>query len=647
MASLGEKIKGVLTGHTTDSQQETTDNRKSDTTTTPGAWPEDKHTNKDTELHNKLHNATETKTEHGHRDSGIDFNKSHHHDPEQEAQQATSAAGNFPYWGDLPRDGEHSTGSHEGHTHGTGSGAAGAIGTGGVTGSQRSTGATHDRTGLDLGSGQTGQTRQTSMPYDTTTGSSDNRKHEHEALGAGAGLAGLGGAGYLASRNKNDEKSSNLDSTHSRGQVGHGRLDPGYAETQSTQNPGSYNTSSAGTTSSQRGLQDNSHKREEVATGAGLAGLGGAGYLASRNKHDQHETYLEDRSTTTGLASSSSPTTRGSTSGLTSKSHHNPTLEAQQATSAAGNYPHLGSSSQASPTTGGGIHNTVVGAGSTNAPSSHRGALDSSTTTTGGSHTSAGTFGQHQTTAGDYGASRSGGDRDRQGLAAVAGVGAGAGVLGAEEKHRHHHHDERPHDTSTSHSTHTSNNPTGDFYHNQRMQAGQTNLEPTHTGHHQPAQAAALQAWNKQDHPASTGAADTDRSRFDTAAVGTATGVAGAGATAAYYGQGREHEQSPRSNESEKIADRALGGDGTSHVSSNQGRGHGALGTGSHDVQHTSANTGYGSAGHSSVPGSLASGLAGSGQNVGSNVIHKCHQCGADNDISQYFKKDAAFRSGS
>lgn len=609
MSSIGEKIKEVLTGH---HQDDSTGTKNPDTSNTPGAYPEDKPTHKDTALLNKLNKATDTG--HGHHQAA----GTSHHDPEVEAKQATSAAGNYPYWGDLPREGEHDTAgaSHGTHTYGTGAaagatGAAGALATGtGVTGSQGATGTTGDRSGLDLGSSQTSQTY---SPQTTTTGTTDSRKKEYEALGAGAGLAGLGGAGYLASRNKNDDKSSTLDASHSPAQAGPGSLDPGYAKTQPSQSTGLYDTSSAGATGTQSGLRDDSHKKEAaLATGAGLAGVGGAGYLASRSKNDQSQSYPEDRTTTTGLGSSSTPTTSG------------------------------------------GIHNTVVGAGSGEAPSSYRSPLDSSNATTVGPQTTSGsTLGQQQSyAAGDLGAPKSGNDRDKQALAAAAGVGAGAGVVAAEEKHRHHHHhqdkhDERaPHDSSTT--GYASGKPTdGDFYSSQR-QAGLAGGSVDPTGS-QSAQAAARQAWNKQDGQlptstsvgagAGTGAADVGRSsKFDnTAAVGTATAVAGAGATAAYYGQGKEHDQNPRSGESEKIAARAMGADGTPQAPSSQNRGYG-----------TSSSTGFGSSGsQSAVPGSLASGLAGSGQNAGSKVVHKCHQCGADNDISDYFKKDAAFRTGS
>lgn len=40
-------------------------------------------------------------------DRGAQHHTGHaHHDPEAEAKKATSAAGNYPYWGDLERDGQ-------------------------------------------------------------------------------------------------------------------------------------------------------------------------------------------------------------------------------------------------------------------------------------------------------------------------------------------------------------------------------------------------------------------------------------------------------------------------------------------------------------------------------------------------------------
>ncbi|PSR80908.1 hypothetical protein BD289DRAFT_439932 [Coniella lustricola] len=98
-----------------------------------------------------------------------------------------------------------------------------------------------------------------------------------------------------------------------------------------------------------------------------------------------------------------------------------------------------------------------------------------------------------------------------------------------------------------------------------------------------------------------------------------------------YYGQGPEHDQNPRSDKSEKIAERALGSDGKAHPPSTSG--------------HDSSRTGNDqmASGHKmfAMPGSFPStgNMSGSG---GGKVIHKCHQCGADNDISDYLKKDSS-----
>lgn len=95
MASIGEKIKEVFTGHS-----ETHD--KSDVKTpdvnAPGAYPTDKNTaHKETGLLSKSDKAT---SGHKHSDSGVGIEKHGHghghHDPEVEAKQATSAAGNYP-----------------------------------------------------------------------------------------------------------------------------------------------------------------------------------------------------------------------------------------------------------------------------------------------------------------------------------------------------------------------------------------------------------------------------------------------------------------------------------------------------------------------------------------------------------------------
>lgn len=99
MASLGEKIKEVFTGHSS-SHESGSDVRTPDVDA-PGAYPTDKHTTKDTELHNKLHKAAPEHMPQP-RDSAVASGRAEHHDqlkhhdPEVDAKAATSAAGNYP-----------------------------------------------------------------------------------------------------------------------------------------------------------------------------------------------------------------------------------------------------------------------------------------------------------------------------------------------------------------------------------------------------------------------------------------------------------------------------------------------------------------------------------------------------------------------
>lgn len=99
MSSLGEKIKEVFTGHS--SNQESTSDVKTPDVDAPGAYPSDKYTTKDTELHNKLHKAAPEDMPRP-RDSAVESSRTQHHDqlkrhdPEVDAKAATSAAGNYP-----------------------------------------------------------------------------------------------------------------------------------------------------------------------------------------------------------------------------------------------------------------------------------------------------------------------------------------------------------------------------------------------------------------------------------------------------------------------------------------------------------------------------------------------------------------------
>lgn len=91
MASIGEKIKEVFTGHSHSEHNDASDVKTPDVDA-PGAYPSDKPTHKDSELLSKPNKAS---SGHKHSDSGVEIGRGHH-DPEIDAKQATSAAGNYP-----------------------------------------------------------------------------------------------------------------------------------------------------------------------------------------------------------------------------------------------------------------------------------------------------------------------------------------------------------------------------------------------------------------------------------------------------------------------------------------------------------------------------------------------------------------------
>ncbi|KAJ4391065.1 hypothetical protein N0V93_004679 [Gnomoniopsis smithogilvyi] len=659
MSSIGEKIKGALTGHS----QSDTSNTDTHDENTPRSLPSDEK--KVIEGQTNL-----TKLGHHHRDDEIGAGHTKgRHDPEVDAKEATSQAGNYPYWGDLPRDGE------QGHTHEHGTAST----------SHNLTDRTRD-TGL------------TSSTHDPAS------KHGHKGELAAATGVGAAGATYLGTRHRDDDNTKSASSGLASGptQAGPGTLDPGYASqtTSSTGQPREVSNNAFG--SSQYGTHDNttSHRKEEGALAAGAAGLGGAGYLAHKRGEDQSRTGEQPTSThgsqqrAFGLTSTGDNDPYSSTSTTTHGDNNNNNRYKEEAALAGAGVAGLGGagylahkrgeeqtrpddrattvhgsqqrdttsgfgSSQPQSTTGG-IHNTVIGAGSAEDPHSrtHKTAFDSSplsssTATTVGPQYGTADSREQSTIAGSRGAPTSGNDREKQGLAAAAGVGAGAGVVAAEEKHRHHEH--RQHDNKSndpSHSVFGSSNK-----HSQPTQSSTTS-QPS-------AQLAAQQAWSNQNQ-SSTGAgrhdpeaearqatsaagnypyqgqdsstSNTGHHHNNNAALGAAAGagLAGAGATAAYYGQGREHDQNPRSDESQKIADRALGSDGAAHgPTSTQGQIRGAT--------DSSRVPGYGQS--QSTSGVGAAGLTGGSGLGSSKVLHKCHQCGADNDISNYFNKDAVFRT--
>lgn len=719
MSGLGEKIKEVLTGH---SSQKGSSDVKTPDVNAPGAYPSDEKTV--IETHTNL-----TKAGHQHRDNEIGAGHTQgRHDPEVEAKEATSQAGNYPYWGDLPQEteqghsrqpgtaaggslGEHSSNLQKdsGLSAGalaTGAGAtgAGASGIGSRTseyehrplGTQDTTSTTQNLTDRTRDPGLTSSTQ---TPATTTQGTRDGHKGELAAA-TGAGVAGAAGATYLSHRHNDEDSRAKATSDLSSGpaHAGPGSLDPGYASQTSSSTTKPQEFTNIASKDSPYSTHDNgSHRKEEgaLAAGAGAAGLGGAGYLAHKRADEQPKTAYGSQQQTSGLTSSTdSPyaTTHGDHShrkeegalaagagaaGLggagylahkraedPSRLDERPTTvhSSQQRDTTSSGFP----SSQS--TTGGGIHNTVVGAGSAEDPytHSHRGVSDSnplssSNTTTAGSQSRAVDPREQQTISSALGGSSSGNDRERQGLGTAAGVGAGAGALAAEEKHRHHEH--RQHDDKSKEQGHSlfgsSHKHDDKAQHDRHAHPAQsaTSSQPS-------AQLAAQQAWNKQNQ-GSTGThhhdpesearqatsaagnypyqSDTPSSTSNTghhhnAALGAAAGagLAGAGATAAYYGQGPEHDQNPRSSESQKIAERALGSDGAAHApGSGQDYNRGVTGG--------STNPGLGS----SSTGAGSTALSGGLGHGSSKVVHKCHQCGADNDISDYFKKEAGIGSRS
>lgn len=92
MSSIGEKIKEVFTGHSHHESHDAS-NVKTPDVDAPGAYPTDKSSHhKDSEVLNRPNRAN---SGHKHTDSGVDIGRPRH-DPEVDAKQATSAAGNYP-----------------------------------------------------------------------------------------------------------------------------------------------------------------------------------------------------------------------------------------------------------------------------------------------------------------------------------------------------------------------------------------------------------------------------------------------------------------------------------------------------------------------------------------------------------------------
>lgn len=697
MSNLGQKIKEAFTGHH--------DHDKSDVKTpdvnAPGAFPSDDASTKHHSDHNKL---TKEPPEHIRQDEkeveekGAQHHTGHsHHDPEPETKQATSDAGNYPYWGNLPREGGQHVHRSDGpdsdptnQHHGLSKDASlvtGASTAGAGTAAAGYLGSDHSK---DQVPGREAQ--------GARTNANDESKSDHASKGAGA--AGLAGATYLAARDKNDSDQSEKKLTPEiSNATKHTNTSRPAEETKTSTT--TQKTSEAATPSKTTSAGDNnSHKKEEeaLAAGAGAAGLAGAGYYASQ-RGDKKDDGKRD------AGSHNMPGSNTQTSSHTGTAHHDPAVETQKATSAAGNYPYwsnddnktkvtsnTASAEAATPskTTSSGDNEShrkeqalaagagasgLAGAGylATKNREDHKEEKQSSptlgqTTSNANEHQTRASTGPHDPEIDTKRATSGAGNYphwddqkkdhdDSKGLAA-AGIGgaglAGAGYLASNKT-------DEPKDQLPGSTRETSSGiaapgglaqrdttsrqvepTTSGGIHNTVVGAGSSEYSPpvgssntaTATSHQpqtssqpsQPiAQAAAKQAWNKQQSDSSNIGEDTSNnnkhSDLKYAAAGTAFG-AGAAGLAADYGQGKEHEENPRTDQAEKVAERALGSDGKPHAPS--------------ATEGSPSGLTSGAAGLSGQSGSTGS---------GAKVFHKCDQCGHDNDISRYFNKDAIFRS--
>lgn len=667
MSGLGEKIKEVFSGHHHESHSRDV---KTPDVDAPGAFPADEPT------HKKLTKHEET-TKHTNRDSAIDMTPKtqsghqHHVDPETEAKQATSAAGNYPYWGDLPKEGErevnresaamrgmesdniHSSTGHSGLEKSALATGAGAAGAGYLaheptkSSDEISATATSPKTTVpfqkDLADHSTA--KPTMLDNASTTAQVDPLEYppkydqghgkRNEEL-AGASLAGAAGVGYLAHKKNDDHKEKELEKSNSTAmsapsQIAPSSVEQRYAVAPATQQATTMSSPSqnpkAAAAAAAPGDYHDYKKEEALAGGAGLASLGaGAGYLASRN-NENFKTREEARPST--IAPSS--TQRETTAGGFSTTH------------------------QADPTVSGGIHNTVVGAGSVEDSNARRFPLnpssDNNITTVSPKHGAGSSVSQQDVTH-DLFTPTSHDSREKQDLATAAGVGAGAGVISAEKHHHDQKNDNKHKAANLEETSDYQGTPAPSSQQRFSNTTTTTTTDTTRSGlQQQPAQAAAKQAWNNKDPTImGTGHDHSQPHKADDSlkygAMGAAAAVAGAGATAAYYGQGKEHDQNPHSAQSEKVASRALGPDGSAHAPTTADTSGGSKSFGYGPSQGGSSRLGYVPA-MVNTSSSSGSNTTGSGEHAGAKVLHKCKQCGADNDITEYFNKEASFRMGS
>ncbi|POS68683.1 hypothetical protein DHEL01_v212923 [Diaporthe helianthi] len=700
MSNLGQNIKETLTCHHDQDKRDV----KTPDVNAPGAYPSDDSATKHDSDHNKL---TKEPPEHllqankAGEERGVQHHTGHaHHDPEPETKQATSDAGNYPYWGNLPREGgphvhrsdgpsgdttmQHNGLSNE-STH-----AAGAIGA--------------DNIGANKS-----KDHETSKS-DEATRADPTTESKLDDASKGAGVAGLAGATYLATRDKEDIDKTKNKQTHKDSDA------PTHANKSKTVQEIETSTDTqkpveAATPTKTTSTGDNDSHRKEVqviAAGAGASGLAGAGYYASQRGDKKDE---EKRDTT-----SSSHATKGSNTQTSSHTtpHHDPTTEAQKATSAAGNYPYWKdgdnedkpkgtavSAEAATPTkttssgdndrhrkemeviAAGAGASGVAGAGFLASKNREDHEEDKQSSPTLGQATSKAnehhthTSNQHET-KNDTRRATSGAlaenspnqdnqekeDRNNKELAA-AGLGgaalAGTGYLasnGTDEREG-----ELPGSTRETSSgiaapgsfaeRDTTSRPlestSGGSIHDTGVGAAAGSSNSTSATHQtttssqasQPtAQAAAVQAWNNQQQRADSSSPGRDKSAegeskhsdLKYAAAGTAFG-AGAAGLAADYGQGKPHEQSPRTDQAEKVAERALGSDGKAQAPA------------ATDGSRSSTDGKSASSGATSGVTGLAAHPASGSTGNGRRVFHKCEKCGHDNDISRYVDKDAVFHA--
>lgn len=576
MVGAGEKIKEAVTGH---NNNNTATNNKNDSL------------------------ACE--------DRGAQHHTGHaHHDPEADAKKATSAAGNYPYWGNLERDGEGhrseggiggNTGSRDSTQHGShGShGNTAGVGAGALAAGAGAAGAGHHLGSREGGreqdplyaSTRDAQTMRRNHPGEgsTTSGqtyptSANNTNHLRGHEGALAGAAGDAGAGYPASGDRNE------------------RI---------------HNTTSSGDRDSRR-------EKEYLGAGAGAAGVAGAGYLASRDRRDENPS-----STSTGpgpehrniaFASGTAPGTQTHDRSLPMRDTHNtpgghpstvPSSFDQLNTPSRGADPYAGGGTSSPSTTGPGQHHDGH---------SHR--------------------------------------RGEEALGA-AGLGAAAGYAGTEAGHRHHHNDDATGGAVYSGSGpdgYNPNDPTpaqlaaqrawsnenpgisgafpesgGGLQHDGGLRSGGNDLSSSNNlRSDNPLRSDNNNNYNNEN----LGRSDKHgnlRSEAEYAAAGAGLGGL---ATREHERHGHGHDKNYQ-DPSAANPSRTLGADQT------PGLHHRRMGS---DTTDHAPNSQLG-VGRSSGAGSRrgSSAVAGEGGEV-PKVVHKCVKCGHSNDISHYaplFRKDA------